>query len=646
MKNYNADLIMIKMADLLSNAWGDSPKKDSPKKEIDKREYLLAKYISDVNVSDLEFFVSEPANIPIILSYRGIITDMMLNGFPYHSIVDVIQLGVDLNYQTDMGFPLGIALKEKKPLLIKTLLNWGADPSENGDIEEELVETLSVMLESSKLTPTLFTILQLFEPLVSNYKRRLSEFPSAKQYFKSPNKFKSESSHYHEEYGDISDYNEPDDPEESNPNYKGFSASEFAKAKDNLLFMGAIDDTASDNDVLSLLENHPKILLLTPKINVKGRWCHTIRQTDSNKLEKAMLGVSKSQNEICVTDASSKEFWDFSEYRCFALVFEGICKFIWNADMYSTHLRNELITDKKMLGSITHINKMTEGWIVPAECTLVGIKVRENVDSQNAWQVFNICKYYNLELNTDDQLLKKQLKKQVVDSEFYNQDEVDKLEQIKIDYESPEHLYEKKHEDYKGLYYEQGSHLDFYNNQLDEAIKNHDSNAISVALYNGANPDRFLHSQIEDQSDPNVALMFKDQLSPYLKFEMVYKIWQRDHNPSVIDAYPETINDVTKEAIHAQDLSLLNLLFNKGVNPNDWFPMIVSSNNLNILELAFKYGLNPNTALGKKVFQLKYKNIPLAKLFLSNGFDVNSINPSKDVLDFLQLSPPKMIIGK
>lgn len=172
-----------------------------------------------------------------------------------------------------------------------------------------------------------------------------------------------------------------------NSSSKQWGKKDISQGKKILSLMGYATEDLSEQEIISLLNKNSEVMELKPRTNVKGTWVHALKQTKVDELKEAILTVSSLEEEICVTDANEKSYWDFfGDNRRFGLVFEGTVRVFWNADMYST--KNEYGKLEKQihptLSRIKNIDEMTEGWLTPEKSNLIGIRIREgSVNKRN-----------------------------------------------------------------------------------------------------------------------------------------------------------------------------------------------------------------------------------------------------------------------
>jgi len=207
------------------------------------------------------------------------------------------------------------------------------------------------------------------------------------------------------EYGDVEDYDLFEVEYESELDYGGMAVEEFNHASVVMSLLGYDVPSMSPKEISEVVRRKPELLNLQPKYDVSGSWVHVIRQIDMAKLARVAKDMSKVSNEICVTDANESPFWDFSEYRRFALVFNGVCKVLWNADVFSSSSEGVLTAVDK---PIVHLDEMTEGWLIPSECELVGVQCKD-LEPEESQEFLKILEELGLPESQEIMLLKKQV---------------------------------------------------------------------------------------------------------------------------------------------------------------------------------------------------------------------------------------------
>jgi hypothetical protein len=267
--------------------------------------------------------------------------------------------------------------------------------------------------------------------------------------------------------------------EYEDPGYGSLDEYSFMHGVMVLGLMGYDTEDMSREELISEIERHPTYLNLVPSVSVYGRWVHVLRQTDSSKLVTAANSfITTTKTEICVTDANKAEFWNFSEYRRFGLVFEGICRVLWNADMFSV-----VNSEGKLeaIGTQTeHLDTMTEGWVSLNDVTFVGVRVK---DDENLYKDIDKiqAEINKLGVVWDNG---EQVEKQIVGLELIDVDEAQEFYEIPYDSEefaasdNPEVLYEET--DSGKMYYEE------VQKSLLDGVKEGDVESVKLALENGA----------------------------------------------------------------------------------------------------------------------------------------------------------------
>jgi hypothetical protein len=200
----------------------------------------------------------------------------------------------------------------------------------------------------------------------------------------------------------------------------------------SLLGRSYISNTSLKNELASLLiydQKENNIIDLQPVVDISGNWLHTIRQTDPSKVKKTIEGIMSSDKEMCVTDANEAPFWDFSNYRRFALVLSGTCRVLWNADVYSIEGYEGLSSPG---GTIDHINKMTEGWITPNQCKFLGVIINDSEPVPE--EVYSILEQEGIPILTHAEIATDH---EYIDTKFYNKDD-EYLDHFTCDVNDPE----------------------------------------------------------------------------------------------------------------------------------------------------------------------------------------------------------------
>ena len=187
-------------------------------------------------------------------------------------------------------------------------------------------------------------------------------------------------------------------------------------------------------DALINDDKEHKISELQPVVDISGNWLHTIRQTDPSKVKKTIEGIMSSDKEMCVTDANEAPFWDFSNYRRFALVLSGTCRVLWNADVYSAPLGNGSLGSSH--GLIEYINEMTEGWIIPSKCEFLGVLLNDNEPVPE--EVYSILEQEGIPILTHAEVATDH---EYIDTKFYSKDD-EYLDHFTCDVNDPESSYD------------------------------------------------------------------------------------------------------------------------------------------------------------------------------------------------------------
>ena len=292
---------------------------------------------------------------------------------------------------------------------------------------------------------------------------------------------------WEEEYGEdwgAEDYAQPEEP-----NIGGWEISQedFAKGELILAGMGMDVESMTPEQIADILAYNPNYLELVPQFNVQGQWVHTLRLLHPSLIQDEIEKIMISDKELCVTAGGAKEFWNFSQGRNFAIVMEGVCKVLWNADMYSVINSEEDQLVKHPGSRLEYIDEMTEGWIVPSECTLVGLKVNWDsvIDAYGFDNTVNlksrieeIANYFGIPIVEAANVEKSLTSLTILEAE----DAAD-YATCEIDLENPEHLFEPLPA------YE--THLEFYEDEMIDAVKSVDLEKINELLAKGIQPPKW-----------------------------------------------------------------------------------------------------------------------------------------------------------
>jgi hypothetical protein len=157
--------------------------------------------------------------------------------------------------------------------------------------------------------------------------------------------------------------------------YAQYTDEDLARGELILSAMGYAMEGMSEEDLIRILDSNPNYLELTPQLDVSGQWIHTLRETHLGSIQYEIEDLINSNREICVTSAEAGAYWSIEYMRRFAVVFEGVCRVLWNADVYSyfDEERGQLV--KSLDKGVEFIGEVTEGWLVPSEARAVGIQV-------------------------------------------------------------------------------------------------------------------------------------------------------------------------------------------------------------------------------------------------------------------------------
>jgi hypothetical protein len=357
---------------------------------------------------------------------------------------------------------------------------------------------------------------------------------------------------WEEEYGE--DWSEPEYAQPDPDDIGGWEISpeDFAKGELVLAGMGMDVENMSEQDIANILANRPEYLELVPQFNVEGQWVHTLRDKHLPSLQGVIEDIMSSSKEMCVTAGDAAEFWNFSAPRYFAIVMEGVCKVLWNADMYSVFSSQENQLVKRPGTQLDYIDRMTEGWIVPAECTLVGLKVNWDTifedygftDSTSVkTKIEEIANSLGVPLITTEELEKNLVSLTILEAE-----EAQDYAACDVDLGSPEHLYEAPED---AAY---DSYEEMYGEELEDAVMQEDLEKINELLAQGVAPPKEAWRNINfiqgllDESMPQENLL---QLVNY-----------------ALNTDLSMLTSLFTEAVWAGKLDIVELLLDEGYIPD------------------------------------------------------------------------------
>jgi hypothetical protein len=180
-----------------------------------------------------------------------------------------------------------------------------------------------------------------------------------------------------------------------------------------------------------------KINELQPVVDVSGNWLYATRKINPLEIKKTINKLMNSNKETCVTDANKAPFWEFSNYRRFALVFNGICRVLWNADVYSEPLPDSGALGAPEVGNfIEHINEMTEGWITPNQCKFLGVIINDSEPIPDV--IYSILEQEGIPILTHAEVATDH---EYIDTKFYSKDD-EYLDHFTCDVNDPESSYD------------------------------------------------------------------------------------------------------------------------------------------------------------------------------------------------------------
>ena len=279
-----------------------------------------------------------------------------------------------------------------------------------------------------------------------------------------------------ESWADEEQWEDPNAPVEEQTDYGSLSQEDFVRGEMILGLMGHDVEGMSTEEKVAVLSEHPDYLRLVPKFDVQGQWVHVLREDTADELEDVITSMLGKNQEICVTDANLPEFWNFTTGRRFGLVFEGRCKVLWNADMYSyLNESGELVAvgkDQQL------IDKLSEGWVNLSEVKLVGLRVKEDEDIyDDAQQVLDLVEKLGITWNEGSGI-----EKVLLGVEAISFEEAQVYYDVPVDFDSPEHLFESDDALPEGQTYQ-----NYYDQELIQASFDGDVEQIKTLLDSGAN---------------------------------------------------------------------------------------------------------------------------------------------------------------
>ena len=315
---------------------------------------------------------------------------------------------------------------------------------------------------------------------------------------------------WEEEYGEDWSSEDYAAPEPEMQEELGISREDFVRGEVVLAAMGADLEYADEEQIAGILQRKPELLQLTPQFNVQGQWVHTLRETYIPNMTEVISGIISSNTELCVTAGDQAEFWNFSDYRTVAVILEGVCKILWNADMYSHFDQYSEQLERSIGAPLEYVNEMTEGWLVPGECKLVGLKVnweklaeRYEGDAERLGrageQIKEIAAHFGVPIVQSPDLAKS-----FVGIDLIGVEEAQNYMTCDIDVESPEHLYEPYFEVDREENYPNTSYEDRYRQEMMKAILAEDADKINEYLSMGIGLDQRLlknHSAMDSLAE-------------------------------------------------------------------------------------------------------------------------------------------------
>ena len=383
---------------------------------------------------------------------------------------------------------------------------------------------------------------------------------------------------YGEDWGEES-YDQPD-PEEMRISQEDFTKGEFILAG-----MGYDVENMSVYQIEDAILRFPEILKLVPQFNVQGQWVHTLQETHMPNIPEEIQKIVESNKELCVTAGDAAEFWNFSEYRMVAVVLEGTCKILWNADMFSSFSESEGKLVKSVASRIEFLNQMTEGWLVPSECTFVGIKANWEKLAEKykgnfpkvKQQLEDIAQSFGVKIIETESMDKTLAGFEVIEAE-----EAMNFGTCEIDFGSPEHLYEPPED---AIY---DNYLQYYSDQLIDAIYAQSIDQVQELLESGAS------LQVE-------SLRRKALVDGIIQSGFPVDLFIQLIEPVLLDMDYEILSAMFKTAIWEDNFEYAEALVSTGYKPS-----IHDSDATDILELLLTMS-EPPLDLIRKAYQPKFQ---------------------------------------
>ena len=411
--------------------------------------------------------------------------------------------------------------------------------------------------------------------------------------------------------------------EDIQQNYGTLSQEDFIRGEMVLGLSGYDIENMTDEEEIKVLTENPDYLKLVPKFDVYGQWVHVIRPMNVEELEPTINSMVGKNQEICVTDANEKEFWNFSGYRRFGLVFEGLCKIVWNADMFSsTNPEGKLdaVDSQKRF-----IDKMTEGWLNLAEVQLVGLRVKnDKLVYEDAEKIKEVVDRLGIEWSEGGGI-----EKQLVGSEVISFEEAQAYFDIPVDFDSPEHLFEGGDALSEGQTYQ-----DFYDQELMQQIRDGEVEEVKNMLYQGADPNCYngsplvlaaeagnvelVNLMLQSGADPKASYAALGRAAGSGNIEVVKILLAAGADPAANFSYSLIL------AAQLGYLDIVQLLLSSGADPradkSDALRLAVSEGHDDVAKILLAAGSDPKAENSEALNSALSKgNIEMAKLLIKAG---------------------------
>ncbi len=418
--------------------------------------------------------------------------------------------------------------------------------------------------------------------------------------------------------------------EEVQPDYGTLSQEDFIRGEMVLGLSGYDIENMTEEEEIKALTENPDYLKLVPKFDVHGQWVHVIRPTSIEELGPTINSMVGKNQEICVTDANEKEFWNFSGYRRFGLVFEGLCKIVWNADMFSSPNEGgklDAIDSQKRF-----IDKMTEGWLNLSEVQLVGLRVKnDKLVYEEADKIKEVVDSLGIEWSEGGGI-----EKQIIGADVISFEEAQAYYDIPVDFDNPEYLYEESDALSEGQTYQ-----DFYDQELMQQIRDGEIEEVKNMLYEGADPNCYSGSPLvlaaESGNIELVNLLLASGANTkdgYAALGRAAGIGNLEIVKALLDAGADPTANFSYSLILAAQkgyLEIVNLLLAAGADPkaddSEALLLAVSGDKYEVAKVLLAAGSDPKAKKSDALNSaLSNGNMELAKLLIEAGANPKDAN--------------------